>query len=224
MTAPRFEDTCALIAAAGSGTRLGMGPKLFVKLGDRILLSHTIDSVRPLVSNVVAAVPPGCLSRTRESLADIPDIHLVEGGATRMESYRLAFECSNADYLVIRDISRPLASMSLAAKTIRAAHRTKAATACVYSDVPLARIHKDVLVESLARNEVVIPSNPQCYHRSILEKVFNTSEVGNEQSPTFWETCIQLNIPVTPVPGERRNIKITTREDLEFAQFLLNKT
>src|SRR5690606_6179528 len=52
----------ALIAAAGSGTRLGNGPKALVRLAGRTLLEHTLDAFDGLVDEVIVALPGGLLA------------------------------------------------------------------------------------------------------------------------------------------------------------------
>lgn len=217
-----YADTDALVAAAGAGSRLGLGPKLFVTVGGTSLLIHTIASVYSLASNVVAAVPPGCVEEAKTRLADFPHVTVLPGGASRMESYRRAFQHTQGEYLVIRDVARPFASASLVAATINAARVSNAATACIDADVPIARINNGLLTGRLPRNEVVIPSNPQCYHRSVVEAVFAAFSERELEILTFWEACILLDLPVSRVPGERRNIKITTRDDLLLAQHLFD--
>lgn len=215
-------DTDALVAAAGAGSRLGLGPKLFVTVGGTSLLIHTIASVYSQASGVVAAVPPERVEEARIQLVDFPRVTVLPGGASRMESYRRAFQHTQAEYLVIRDVARPFASESLVAATIHAARTSGAAAACIDPDVPIARIDNGLLTGRLPRNEVVIPSNPQCYHRSVLEAVFTAFGEHELETLTFWEACILLDLPVSRVSGERRNIKITTRDDLLLAQYLFD--
>lgn len=215
-----FDDTEALVAGAGAGQRLGMGPKGFVTIGGNTLLEIAVESLSPLVSSVVVAVPSGCCRRAESLLSRFPNVVVLEGGATRMASYRLAFEQSHARYLVIRDVSRPFASRRLVESTIRAAHDGFAAAACLRPDVPIARADGEVLVEAFDRNGIVIPSNPQCYDRSIMKKVLDHAAQYGSRELTLWEVCLRLGIPVRWIPGERSNIKITSREDLDIARSL----
>ncbi|MDZ7839464.1 MAG: hypothetical protein U5R46_01390 [Gammaproteobacteria bacterium] len=56
----------------------------------------------------------------------------------------------------------------------------------------------------------------------VVEAVFAAFSERELETLTFWEACILLDLPVSRVPGERRNIKITTRDDLLLAQHLFD--
>ena len=48
-----------MIPAAGSGTRLGLGPKAFVNVAGRSLLSRSVAALAPYVDEVLVALPAG---------------------------------------------------------------------------------------------------------------------------------------------------------------------
>src|SRR5213593_1011112 len=92
----RNPRVAAVIAAGGTGTRIGAKvPKQFLKIAGKPVLVHTLESVLslPEVVQVVIALPPGHIPRTREILAQrswgVP-VEGVRGGSTRQESVRRA--------------------------------------------------------------------------------------------------------------------------------------
>src|SRR5215510_103186 len=88
--------TWALIAAAGSGDRLGIDrPKAFAPLGGRPLLAESLDRLErcDLVDAIVVAAPPGCEEPSMllaEELAASKVVACVTGGATRADSVAVA--------------------------------------------------------------------------------------------------------------------------------------
>ena len=108
--------TWALIAAAGSGERLGIDrPKAFAGLGGRPLLAESLDRLDRcrLVDAIVVAAPPGwrslrsCSPRSSRRRRSSP---VVAGGATRAESVAAALAEVPEEALVVlvHDAARPL--------------------------------------------------------------------------------------------------------------------
>jgi 2-C-methyl-D-erythritol 4-phosphate cytidylyltransferase len=105
----------AVIAAAGSGERLGAGgPKAFVPLGGRPMIAWSLDACRASgsVATVVVAVPAG-------HVHGLQDVLTVDGGATRAESVAKALAAVDTEYVAIHDAARPL----LTAELLDAHHR-----------------------------------------------------------------------------------------------------
>jgi 2-C-methyl-D-erythritol 4-phosphate cytidylyltransferase len=100
-----------VIAAAGSGQRLGAGgPKAFVPLAGRAMVEWSIVACRaaPSIRAIVVACPPGHV----HDLAG-GDVGVVDGGATRAESVANALAGVNTELVAIHDAARPLATPDL---------------------------------------------------------------------------------------------------------------
>jgi 2-C-methyl-D-erythritol 4-phosphate cytidylyltransferase len=100
-----------VIAAAGSGERLGAGgPKAFVELAGRPLLEWSLDAFRAAesIAEIVAAVPPG-----QESLAAERGVVAVAGGQHRSQSVANAVELCGEEIVVVHDAARPLVTPEL---------------------------------------------------------------------------------------------------------------
>ncbi len=137
----------AVIAAAGSGERLGAGgPKAFVELAGRSLVEWSIEAMRaaPSVAAIVVACPSGMrLSDPREGPSPgeqpivpeapeesasggdpaAPGLIQVDGGATRARSVANALDVVETDLVAIHDAARPLVTAELVdavAATLRA--------------------------------------------------------------------------------------------------------
>ena len=100
----------AVIAAAGSGDRLGAGgPKALVDVGGRPLLAWSLDAIAEAsrIGPVVISAPPG---HEDEIGALAPDAIVVSGGASRSESVARALEHVESDLVAVHDAARPLAT------------------------------------------------------------------------------------------------------------------
>ena len=101
----------AVIAAAGSGERLGAGvPKAFVPLAGRPMIEWSIDALRACdsVRSIVVAVPPGHIHDLGGH-----DLGVVNGGATRAQSVAAALAAVGTGLVAIHDAARPLLTAEL---------------------------------------------------------------------------------------------------------------
>ncbi len=113
-----------MVAAAGSGQRLGAGgPKAFVDLGGRALIEWSLaalDAARSIGAIVIAA--PAGFEREAELAAELaaPQAAVVvtPGGATRAASIELALEHVRGDLVAIHDAARPLIGAGLVDRVV----------------------------------------------------------------------------------------------------------
>ena len=111
----------AIIAAAGSGERFGSTiPKALISLGDRTLIEHALASLSAVVDEIVITAPAGYEDAIRTIAADRATV--VTGGSTRSESVRigLASISESAEFVLVHDAARALASSDLAHRVISA--------------------------------------------------------------------------------------------------------
>src|SRR5688572_24125158 len=94
----------AIIAAGGSGSRLGGGiPKQFLDLGGQTILHRTVATftAHDRVDEVIVALPPGMTDALGR---DIAKLRCVPGGATRQESVANAFDAAgDTDIVLVHD-------------------------------------------------------------------------------------------------------------------------
>ncbi len=113
----------AIIAAGGSGTRLGAPvPKQLLQLGGRTILQRAIDAFRshPGVAEVIVALPEAIVAAPPPWLEGV---RLVAGGERRQDSVANAFAAIAADteIVMIHDAARPFVSADVITRAIDAA-------------------------------------------------------------------------------------------------------
>ena len=129
-----------MVAAAGSGQRLGAGgPKAFVELGGRPLIEWSLaalDSARSIGAIVIAA--PAGYEREAELAAGLAApkaaVVVTPGGATRSASIELALDHVRGELVAIHDAARPLITPDVVDRVVTrlaADHEADAAIAAV---------------------------------------------------------------------------------------------
>ena len=191
--------------------------KQFALLADRPVVEWAVAACRPFSCGVVLVVPHGAAERVGHG-ADI----VVEGGASRTESVRcgLAAVPEEAEVIIVHDAARPLASDALF-RAVIAAVATGGADAAV-PGVPLSDTIKVVdgaqtVTATLDRSALVAVQTPQAFSAELLRR----AHAGGAEATDDAALLEALGATVRVVPGDPRNLKITTPADLGTAEHLV---
>lgn len=205
----------ALIPAAGSGTRLGLGPKAFVQVAGRSLLGRSAAALAPHVDEVLVALPAG-LTLPR----DVP-ARAVTGGETRQASVLALLRATDADVVLVHDAARPFLPGAVAGAVIAAAREVGAATAAL----PVA----DTLVRAgpggdwgtlTPREGLWAVQTPQGFRRDLLLAAHGAALADGFAATDDAGLIARTGGAVRLVPGDARLFKVTTPGDLALAQAL----
>ena len=179
--------TWVLIAAAGSGERLGIDrPKAFAVLGGRPLLAESIDRLDrcPLVDAIVVAAPPGWEEPSillAAELAASKVVACVTGAATRAESVAaaLAEVDEQALVVVVHDAARPLVDDAVLQRLLSPLGEgyDGAVPALPVVDT-LKRVRDAVVIETVDRESLVAAQTPQAFLAPTFRRAFS-GELGS---------------------------------------------
>jgi 2-C-methyl-D-erythritol 4-phosphate cytidylyltransferase len=209
-------NVVALVPAAGSGTRLGLGPKAFLKLNGESLVQRSVRLLANAVGRILVAVPRPGIDRARRELGPAAEVH--PGGATRAETVRLLFSRCTERLVVVHDPTHPFVTRDLLSRVIDSALRNGAAMAFTHLAKPCARWADGVATGSTPGRNTGCHQSPQAFHREILERALRAAGDSASEAQATWEVVARIGVPVHTVPGDESNIKITTRLDWEIAR------
>lgn len=206
-----------LIPAAGTGQRLGLGPKGFLELAGKPLLHWVAEKARQVAGEVLVGVPG---ERRDEARALLPGCVVIAGGATRHASVARLVDAASGDRVLVHDVARPFASVGLMRAVLAAAAGCGCAGAMLDPEVPVARLCDGRVVEALARSEAAIFQAPQAFDRALLLRLLREADQAGWEPQSTLQLAVRAGIPVVAVPGEKSNIKITSADDWRLAQLL----
>jgi 2-C-methyl-D-erythritol 4-phosphate cytidylyltransferase len=213
-----------VIAAAGSGERLGAGgPKAFVELAGRPLLDWSIDAFHAAasVTEIIVAVPPG----EADAVAD-RGVVVVSGGAHRSESVANAVELCGEGIVVIHDAARPLVTPALIDAVIeRLASDEEAAgviAASPVSDTIKQAGDAGEVERTLDRSGLWAVQTPQAFRADALRGALSDTDSlpGATDDAMLVE---RRGGRVLVHEGPAVNLKVTRPIDLKFAELLLRE-
>lgn len=220
----------AVVAAAGSSSRMGGENKLMLPLDGIPVLARTLQALdsTPLVDEIVIAA-------REEDLLPIGDlcklygirkpVKIVRGGATRTESVlAAALECrEDGQFIAVHDGARPLAEPELMDRVIEKAYRTNAAAPAVPVKDTIKVVEGDKVAGTPDRSTLRAIQTPQVFDAQLLRAALQSAV---EAGKTVTDDCAaveRLGKEIYLTEGSYENIKITTPEDISLAEAILRR-
>ncbi len=213
-----------MIAAAGSGQRLGAGgPKAFVELAGRPMLEWSLEAFRAAstVAEIVVAAPSGQL----DSVAS-QGVVAVAGGEHRSESVANALEFCGEELIVVHDAARPLVTPELIDAMVGEL-AAEGDTAAVIAATPVTDTIKEVSDErrverTLDRSGLWAVQTPQVFRADALREALSDPDSLPEASDDAMLVERHGGRVVVHATSPD-NIKVTTPFDLRVAELLLRE-
>jgi 2-C-methyl-D-erythritol 4-phosphate cytidylyltransferase/2-C-methyl-D-erythritol 2,4-cyclodiphosphate synthase len=221
----RGERVAAILAAGGAGLRAGVAKQWLALGGETVLRrSARLLAACPAVDELVAVVPPGEEAR---GLAEVSGLgrpaRAVAGGEARADSVRNGLAAAEgAAVVLVHDAARPFASPDLVLRVAEVAARDGAALAAVPVTDTVKRAAAaggdPRVAETLDRRALWLAQTPQGFRRDLLLRAYEAAGAAASTATDECSLVERLGAPVTLVPGEPGNFKITGPEDLARAR------
>lgn len=223
------KSVCAIIVAAGNGSRMKCKiTKQRIKIGTLSVLKRTALAFEncSVINSIVVVAKSSEVDYVTEELADIKKlIRVVVGGEYRAMSVKNGFSAvpANTDFVAVHDAARCLITPEMIEKVVTAAFSRGAASASSYVYDTVKEVDcSSRVVSTLNRANLRLASTPQVFMYSIYDKAL--SEVDNLSEITDDNMLVEKSgIDVYCVDIGSENIKITTKEDLLLAEFILSR-
>jgi len=229
-----------VIAAAGSGERLGAGgPKAFVEVAGSPLLAWSLAALgaAETIDAIVIAAPPGDEDRAAGLAGEAGvDVTVVPGGESRSESVALGLAAADSELVAVHDAARPLVTAELVdAIVARLASRPEAAAviaaAQITDTVKRAREPRPAegelrgggptVAKTESREHLWAAQTPQVFRAEAL-RVALAADPQATAAATDDAMLVERaggKVLIHPAPPE--NLKVTTPADLRRAELLL---
>lgn len=227
---PMIEKNVALVLAAGRGVRMG-SPKAFLPLGGKPLLAWTLLAFEslPWIQEIVAVVAQEDTQRCQEEVImpyGIVKARVAVGGKERQDSLANGFEAIGAPccLVAVHDGARPFVEANTVKTALAVAKEDGAAVVAVPAKdtVKVVDAHGWVQ-ETLDRQRLWMVQTPQVYRYEVLKVALEEAHRHGRSATDDAALVEALGRPVRIVPGSYENIKITTPEDLLFAEVIVQE-
>lgn len=221
------EKTSAVVVAAGNSTRMGGGcNKQLLMLADMPVLAHTLSafSAAEEIFEIIVVTRDQDILLIQDLIKEFSIRKVkavIPGGTSRQESVFRGLSEVTGERVLIHDGARPFITAEEIKAVISSLDECCAAALGVAVRDTVKRIDGNQMVrETIPRENLVQVQTPQGFHtKEILAAHKKAAEEGIEVT----DDCAlaeYIGIPVRILPGSRRNLKITTPEDVALAQAL----
>ena len=212
----------AIILAGGSGTRFKSKiPKQYFKIANKSIINYTIDAFEKssLIDKIIIVVDK---KYTNDISKKNPKHIVVSGGKSRFESsYNGILACpKNSKKVLIHDAARPFISQQIITSCIEALNNYEAVVTSIQTTDTVIRAKNMEVLQVEDRNQIFLNQTPQGFkYKTILDAHKNRSG-----SVTDDISLLDLNeTKCKVIKGSKKNIKITTNDDIQFAMHILNQ-
>lgn len=219
----------AIIVAGGSGTRMGKPlPKQYLEIGGRPILMHTLSRFHQYSTDLelILVIPETDFSLWKELCHQfqfqIPH-RLVKGGNSRFHSVKNGLNAINEHegMVAIHDGVRPFVTREMIGRGFDEAKASGSAVATIPLKDSIRKTGADGSSRFQKREEFRLVQTPQIFELGKIKKAFDVEEQSHfTDDATVYE---YQGWAVKLFDGDVSNIKITTPEDIDFAEFLLGR-
>lgn len=223
----------AIILAGGSGTRLGgERPKQFLTVAGKMVIEHTIEAFHSnsRIDEIAIVTRVDYVDDMRKMIAQNAYEkvkHVLCGGKERYHSSLAALAAyhDDDDRLLFHDCVRPLVSQRIIDDCLDALDSYDAVDVAVPSTDTIIEVDEQGNICRIPqRSRLRNVQTPQGFRRSVIRRAFDLALQDPEFMPTDDCSVVFRYLPDTRirvVEGDTSNIKITYKEDLEFAERML---
>lgn len=221
------KGVAAVVAAAGSGKRMGNGlPKQYRDLAGLPLLRRTVAALRrhPAVGPIVVVVDPAQQGLAEQALDGLDAGPLVSGGAERQASVRAGLEALAAlphppAAVLIHDAARPFVDNALIDRVLAALNADVGAIPALAVVDTLKRGASGKAGETVPRDGLFRAQTPQGFRfEAILAAHRRLADAAMTDDAALIEADGRT---VALVEGLEENFKVTTADDMARAERLL---
>ncbi|MCU0241912.1 MAG: 2-C-methyl-D-erythritol 4-phosphate cytidylyltransferase [Vicinamibacteria bacterium] len=217
-----------IIVAAGRGERmLASRPKAFLELAGQPLLMHAARIFENVagIEGVIAVVPLAEEGEARRILsAQGQRSIVVVGGARRQDSVLEGMKAIPEGFdgvVLIHDAARPFVPRALVEDVTRAAGEHGAALPVLPITETVKRVRDGRVIETLNREELAAAQTPQGFRWDVLVRAYEQA-FRDQVTVTDEAMAVErMGVSVAAVPGSPLNRKLTTPEDLVWAEACL---
>lgn len=212
-----------ILVAGGTGTRMRTSvPKQFLKLNGKPLIFHTLEqflSVYPELE-IVLVMHPNYVDFWHEQCKEHDFKHpvaVVDGGAERFHSVKNGLDAVTAEegVVAVHDAVRPFPSKECIERCFTMAEEQGAAIPVVTLVDSIRKVHG---TSSIAedRSDFRLVQTPQCFGLSLLREAYH--QPYKDEFTDDASVVEAFGYKIQLVEGNRENVKMTTPDDLVFAE------
>lgn len=219
-----------VIVAAGSGKRMKIDfNKQYIKIREKEVIAHTIEVFykNPNIHEIVVCIKKEEEKFFKEHIINkyqFDNIKLAYGGAERQDSIHNGLKKVNKDceIVLIHDGARPFIDNKVINESIEAAKEKGAVVVGVPVRDTIKVVSQETIEKTPNRSTLWAAQTPQTFDYNLIMKAYEEAYKTNYYGTDDSMLVENIGKSVTMIMGSYENIKITTPEDIDYAEHIFN--
>lgn len=217
-----------ILAAAGSGTRMGYGKsKALLPLLDRPALDYCLAlfAAQPAVRQIIVAAPKADIAAIEAICAPYALVQVIAGGADRCASVEAALAaCSPAaTHIAVHDAARPLLHAEDWSALLLSAEKEQAAVLASAPVDTVQQVSDGYICGHLQRDALAAIQTPQVFRAQLLRTAYALAGPAARSATDDAALVARLGAQVAVIWARHENFKLTYAADLAAAEAVLRR-
>lgn len=215
----------AIIVGAGQGIRMKTKiPKPYLKIKNTPIIAMTLktfnnfEAIKGIVIVTQEEQIEYCKKEIVEKYKFQKVIAVVKGGEKRQDSVKAGLELVNSEFVFIQDAVRPFVGLEIIKRLIRESEKYDAVIPGIPARDTIKKVINGIVEQTLPREQIYEIQTPQLFRTAILKKAYLLAYSDGFYGTDDSALVERLDVKVSVVEGSKHNIKITTKEDLLYAE------
>lgn len=210
-----------IITAGGTSSRYGNKNKLLETINDKTVIEETVNKFINIdyIDEIIIPANDSIIPQFK-ALFNNPLIKIISGGSTRQKSVYNALKIVKNPYVLIHDGARPLVTAEIIKETMLSTLKYGAVSVMTKTTDTIKEVDETgKIIRTIERSKLYNTQTPQGFKTELIIDAHNKLIEGN-----YTDDCSmleELDVPVYIVNGSYTNIKITVKNDLDFAKLYI---
>lgn len=205
-------------------------PKPFLPVAKVPLVVHTLRNLArsSLIKKIILVIAAERESLWKDLLEEFGPfalpIVITHGGEERQDSVRLGLAAleSDCDIVVIHDAARPFVAEEVVDRSIAVAAEYGGALVAIPARDTIKKVNEEqIVIATVPRQDLWLAQTPQTFRVEVVREAHRRAHALGVMMTDDAALLEWAGGQVKIVPGDTRNFKITTPEDLQLAEALL---
>lgn len=216
-----MNNVSVILLMAGSSNRFNEGiNKTLYEINNKHLFLYSLEKFTNLnIKDIYLVIRKDDENDVLEVLNNtgFQNVKIIIGGKERQDSVVNALKEVTTEYVFIHDIARPLTNIQDIVKLYEDVRNDGNVCGSIYHDVIDTVKEVTDKVRHLDRSKLKAVTTPQIFRKDGYLKILNNKNLITDELSIF------NNEPITFTKETTPNIKVTTKDDLDYVKYLLNK-
>ncbi len=215
-----------ILLSAGRGRRLGGKNKGLLRIDNRSFIEYELDIISKTIlpQRIIITYHPSVLSELRNIIRNhslFDRITLIKGGSERVFSVYNALSAlreSDSQLVLIHDAARPNISADLIKRGINVAIKKGSAIPAIPLTDTIKLVNNGRITRTISRENIYYVQTPQIFNKELITYAYDEWYSKRDNFIHTDDASLLENLGISPFifAGERCNIKITFREDMDM--------